>query len=205
MYVSPRTPESSKICYSLPFDGGGSLPSPTRGGGSFAKGLLCVGIISFVAGCAIEPPKREGGPLVSERRSCFTPLSRYGNPQYYEVFGKRYYPLRSSRGFVETGLASWYGPGYHGRRTSNGEVYNMYQLTAAHKLLPLPTYAEVYNLQNGRKAVVKINDRGPFYKNRIIDLSYGAARKLGIVTSGTSLVQVRALDHCAPRLPSAGR
>lgn len=127
------------------------------------------------------------------------PHSRYGNPDSYVVFGKRYHVKRSSVGHVERGIASWYGTKFHGRRTSSGEPYNMYAMTAAHKSLPLPTYAEVTNLENGRKITVKINDRGPFKDNRIIDLSYVAAKKLGIAGAGTGLVEVRAINPATPR------
>ena len=121
--------------------------------------------------------------------------SRYGNPPSYEVFGKRYYVLDSSAGFKQKGLASWYGTKFHGQRASSGEKYNMYAMTAAHKTLPLPTYVEVTNLENGRKAVVKVNDRGPFHDGRIIDLSYAAATKLGVVATGTAPVEIRALGQ----------
>lgn len=119
------------------------------------------------------------------------PRSKYGNPAHYDVFGKRYYTLTSSRGYHEKGVASWYGTKFHGKRTSSGEAYDMYAMTAAHKTLPLPTYVEVTNLNNGRKVIVKVNDRGPFHDNRLIDLSYSAATKLGIVAKGTGLVDVR--------------
>ncbi|NNJ97280.1 MAG: septal ring lytic transglycosylase RlpA family protein [Gammaproteobacteria bacterium] len=119
--------------------------------------------------------------------------SKYGNPPSYEVFGKRYYVMDGSKGFKQKGHASWYGTKFHGQRASSGETYNMYAMTAAHKTLPLPTYVEVKNLANGRKAVVKVNDRGPFHDGRIIDLSYAAATKLGVVATGTAPVEVRAL------------
>lgn len=122
------------------------------------------------------------------------PRSKYGNPASYEVFGRRYYTLASSENYVERGKASWYGTKFHGRRTSSGEPYDMYAMTAAHKTLPLPSYAEVTNLENGRKVVVKINDRGPFHDDRLIDLSYSAATKLGIIDKGTGLVEVRAVS-----------
>ncbi len=120
--------------------------------------------------------------------------SKYGNPKSYVVFGKRYYVLNSSRGYEERGVASWYGRKFHGRRTSSGETYDMYAMTAAHKSLPLPTYVQVTNLQNGRRTVVRVNDRGPFHGNRLIDLSHSAARKLGIIEKGTGLVSIRALQ-----------
>lgn len=126
------------------------------------------------------------------------PRSRYGNPRSYRVHGKRYYTLATSDGYRERGIASWYGTKFHGRRTSSGEAYDMYAMTAAHKTLPLPTYARVTNLGNGRSVVVRINDRGPFHSNRIIDLSYAAAWKLGILANGTGYVEVTALD---PRRP----
>lgn len=126
------------------------------------------------------------------------PRSRYGNMASYEVFGKRYYTLKSSQGYKERGVASWYGNKFHGRKTSSGEKYNMYAMTAAHKTLPLPTYVEVTNLENGQQIIVKVNDRGPFHQNRIIDLSYVAAKKLGITRKGTGLVEVRAVNPSEP-------
>ena len=124
----------------------------------------------------------------------FEPRSRYGNPPFYDVFGKRYYVLSSSTAYVERGVASWYGPGFHKIRTSTGEPYDMYGMTAAHKTLPLPAYVRVTNLQNGRSVVVRVNDRGPFVDNRIIDLSYTAAAKLDMLRNGTAMVEVRAID-----------
>jgi rare lipoprotein A len=126
------------------------------------------------------------------------PLSRYGNPASYVVNGKRYYTMPSSKSYKERGLASWYGTKFQGKRTSSGETYDFYAMTAAHRSLPLPTYVEVENLQNGRSVIVKVNDRGPFHQNRIIDLSYTAAVKLGILGYGTGLVEVRAIDTSEP-------
>jgi len=122
------------------------------------------------------------------------PRSRYGNPETYEVFGKKYRVMKSARGHVERGLASWYGPGFHAERTSSGEPYNMYSMTAAHKTLPIPSYVRVTHLGNGRSVVVRVNDRGPFVGNRIIDLSYTAAYKLGMIGSGTAPVEIRVLQ-----------
>jgi rare lipoprotein A len=122
------------------------------------------------------------------------PRSKRGNPKFYEVFGKRYFVLPSADGYVERGVASWYGPTFHGERTSMGESYDMYAMTAAHKTLPLPAYARVTNLRNGKSVVVRVNDRGPFVANRIIDLSYTAASKLGMLREGTTLVEVRAIS-----------
>jgi len=121
------------------------------------------------------------------------PPSKYGNPTSYDVLGKRYYTLASSQGYQEKGIASWYGSKFHGRRTSSGEMYDMYAMTAAHKTLPLPSYLEVTNLSNGRMVIVKVNDRGPFHDNRLIDLSYTAAKKLGIIGHGTGMVKIRAI------------
>lgn len=129
--------------------------------------------------------------------------SPYGNPGYYEVDGQRYYVMASSKGYVERGIASWYGSKFHGRRTSSGEPYDMNAMTAAHTTLPIPTYVEVTNLRNGRKVIVKVNDRGPFLRNRLIDLSYVAAAKLGIVADGTGLVEIQAIDPAAFDAPAA--
>ncbi len=116
----------------------------------------------------------------------------------YTVLGRTYQPYLASRGYEERGLASWYGPQFHGRLTSNGEVYDMHKMTAAHKLLPLGTWVEVTNLSNHKKAVVRINDRGPFVDGRIIDLSKAAAGKLGVIGPGTAPVVVRALGSRPP-------
>lgn len=121
------------------------------------------------------------------------PLSRYGNPDSYEVFGKRYFVLDSARGYRERGGASWYGKKFHGRRTSSGEAYDMYEMTAAHRTLPLPSYVRVTHLGNGRSAIVRVNDRGPFHEDRIIDLSYAAAARLGLTEKGHARVEVEAL------------
>ncbi|MGD9593079.1 MAG: septal ring lytic transglycosylase RlpA family protein [Candidatus Berkiella sp.] len=122
------------------------------------------------------------------------PQSRYGNPYKYEVFGKHYYTLPHSKGYAAEGTASWYGRKFHGQRTSSGEQYDMYGMTAAHRSLPLPTYAKIENLKNGKEVIVKINDRGPFVHDRLIDLSYAAAKKLGIHASGTGKVRITAID-----------
>jgi len=134
------------------------------------------------------------------------PYSKYGNPRSYQVAGKTYYVLADHSGYHERGQASWYGTKFHGRRTSSGEPYDMYAMTAAHKTLPIPSYVEVTNLDNGRKAIVRVNDRGPFIDGRIIDLSYAAAKKLGVYDSGTARVEVRALELSEPatgRSPAA--
>lgn len=133
----------------------------------------------------------------------YEPKSKWGNPSSYSVLGKTYYTLESSKDYVQRGHASWYGTKFHGKRTSSGEPYDMYAMTAAHKTLPLPSYVEVENLDNGKKIVVKVNDRGPFHAGRIIDLSYVAAMKLGIAQQGTGRVEVRALDVSGDILASS--
>jgi rare lipoprotein A len=130
------------------------------------------------AGCSLNP---ENGSSRSSAKSS------------YVVYGQRYQILPKSDGFVQRGIASWYGRKFHGRRTSSGEIYDMYAMTAAHKRLPIPCEVEVTNLANGRHTVVRINDRGPFVGNRIIDLSYAAAKQLGMLSKGTAPVEIRAI------------
>ena len=119
--------------------------------------------------------------------------SAKGNPPFYQVAGKRYTVLASAAGYRERGVASWYGRDFHGKSTSTGERYDMYAMSAAHKTLPLPCYARVTNLSNGRSVVVRINDRGPFVSNRVIDLSYTAASRLDMIRNGTAFVEVQTL------------
>lgn len=169
-------------------------------------------IMFLTSGCgqvSVKPSSRDSAPSrnvdVSRIPNAVPknePKSRYGNPESYVVFGKRYYVMESSKGYVEKGIASWYGTKFHGRRTSSGETYDMYAMTAAHKSLPLPTYVKVTNLNNGKQIIVKVNDRGPFHENRIIDLSYVAAQKLDIVRNGTGLVEVEALQPGQPAGPT---
>jgi rare lipoprotein A len=122
------------------------------------------------------------------------PRSKYGNPASYVVNGRSYHVLANASGYTKRGIASWYGRKFHGHRTSSGERYDMFAMTAAHKTLPLPTYVRVTNLKNHRQVIVKVNDRGPFHDNRLIDLSYAAATKLGIAANGTGLVEVETID-----------
>jgi rare lipoprotein A len=143
------------------------------------------------------PPPATAPPAAADTAPRAEPRSRHGNPPFYDVFGKRYYVLSSSASYLERGVASWYGPGFHKERTSTGEPYDMYGMTAAHKTLPLPAYVRVTNLQNGRSVVVRVNDRGPFVDNRIIDLSYTAASRLDMLRNGTAMVEVRALEFPA--------
>ncbi|MEE8427927.1 MAG: septal ring lytic transglycosylase RlpA family protein [Gammaproteobacteria bacterium] len=156
----------------------------------------------FVSACSTTWPRHDGGPssqavdisAVQDAVPRPEPRSRHGNPEHYSAFGKHYYVRKSSLGFVQKGIASWYGTKFHRRRTANGERYDMYAMTAAHTSLPIPTYVRVTNLGNNRSVVVRINDRGPFIDNRIIDLSYVAAAKLGMLKKGTALVEVRAIN-----------
>jgi rare lipoprotein A len=132
------------------------------------------------------------------------PRSRYGNPDTYSVWGKSYRVLPSAEGYRAEGLASWYGQKFHGHRTSSGESFDMYRFTAAHRSLPLPTYARVTNLDNGKSLVVRVNDRGPFHEDRIIDLSWAAAVRLGIEQAGTGRVRVEAISATpAPNVPAS--
>lgn len=121
------------------------------------------------------------------------PQSVPGEPAPYKVWGNWYQPMNTADGFTERGIASWYGKDFHGKKTSNGEVYNMYAMTAAHKTLPLGTYVRVRNLDNGKEVDVRVNDRGPFVAGRIIDLSYAGAKALDMVGPGTARVEVTAL------------
>jgi len=121
------------------------------------------------------------------------PITRAGNPPKYKVLGKSYTLLPRTEGYEQKGTASWYGRKFHGRKTANGEIYDMYGMSAAHKTLPIPSYVEVTNLSNGRSAIVRVNDRGPFAHDRIIDLSYAAAIKLGVFKTGTAKVRVKSI------------
>ena len=139
------------------------------------------------------PPPAPSEANASGVTSAVPPRSARGNPPFYEVLGKRYHVLPTSAGYVQRGVASWYGPDFHGLATSSGERYDMNAMTAAHTTLPLPTWVEVTNLENGKHVVVKVNDRGPFVKNRLIDLSFAAATALDMVGTGTTRVEVRAV------------
>jgi len=157
--------------------------------------LIC--ILTILLSACGDNTRRDSGPsgpvdLSSVRNAVpkHERQTRAGNPHTYVVFGKRYYVKRSNKNYRSRGIASWYGRKFHGRKTSNGETYNMYAMTAAHKTLRIPTYVRVTNLENGKIIIVRVNDRGPFVSNRIIDLSYAAAHKLGITRKGTGLVKI---------------
>jgi len=146
----------------------------------------------LLGGCTFGIPIGHNTPGVSELSA--STRSKSGNPSSYVVMGKRYYVMDEARGFAQRGVASWYGRKFHGRKTSSGEIYNMYAMTAAHKTLPLPSLVRVENLENGRSVVVKVNDRGPFVDDRIIDLSYAAAEKLDMVGPGTARVEISVVE-----------
>ena len=149
-------------------------------------------LTAALGGCSFGVPIGDRGSQQGSGAPATMP-AKQGNPSSYVVFGKRYYVLDSSEGFVQRGIASWYGTKFHGRPTSSGEIYNMHAMTAAHKPLPIPVYVHVRNLDNGRSTVVRVNDRGPFIPGRIIDLSYAAAKKLGVDGPGTANVEISVL------------
>lgn len=139
-----------------------------------------------------EPTFTYEEPLMEDMMPRYEPYRSF-NFRPYEVLGKRYYPMQTGKGYEQEGLASWYGQKFHGHLTSNGEAYNMFMMTAAHKTLPLPSFVKVTNLSNGKTAVVRVNDRGPFHEDRIIDLSYAAAKKLGYQKHGTARVKLEVI------------
>lgn len=148
----------------------------------------------------LDNPKEDGAPEKASVKSfkqakpTDEPLSRYGNPAAYQVNDQHYEVKSSAKGYCERGLASWYGTKFHKKRTSSGEPYDLYAMTAAHKTLPLPTYMAVKNLLNSKEIIVKVNDRGPFHDDRIIDLSFAAASELDMLPAGTAPVEIRALS-----------
>lgn len=175
--------------------------------------LLALGSALLLSACSTKPSRYQHAqdfhpkPVeladfekIKEPTPRVEPRSTIGNPESYKVLGKRYKVMPSAKGYKEQGEASWYGMKFHGHRTSNGEIYDVYQYTAAHKSLPLPSYVKVTRLDTGQSVVVRVNDRGPFHKGRIIDLSYVAAKKLGIDKLGVAKVEVEALlpEHSAP-------
>jgi rare lipoprotein A len=183
--------------------------------------LAALILLALLGGCtSLPPPHRAPEPATPAAPNLPTPAppldpdnipdavpraeprSVHGNPPYYDVFGQRYTVLATSEGFVERGVASWYGPTFHGKSTSSGEPYDMYAMTAAHRTLPLPCYARVTNLSNGRSVIVRINDRGPFASNRIIDLSYTAAAKLDMIRPGTAFVELRTISTLGSPIPA---
>jgi rare lipoprotein A len=157
--------------------------------------LIMLPTLLLVAGCARKiPPPPFRGPDAA-------PGATVPTARPYTVLGQTYHPLTSADGFVEEGVASWYGPGFHAKRTASGEIYNMYALTAAHRILPMQTKIRVTSLKNGKSVVLRVNDRGPFVKDRIVDLSYAAAQKLDMIRPGTARVRVEALGRWPGGMP----
>ncbi|MFI4957067.1 MAG: septal ring lytic transglycosylase RlpA family protein [Gammaproteobacteria bacterium] len=172
--------------------------------------------LALLIGCASSPKfggsDKDSAPAspqdvsnVPEPTPKHEAYSKYGNPTSYKALGREYKVWDTHLGYEEEGIASWYGTKFHGKRTSSGEAYDMYSMTAAHKNLPIPSYVRVTNLDNNKSTVVRVNDRGPFATGRIIDLSYAAAAKLGILNMGTGRVKVEAIDakNHPKRLPEA--
>ena len=180
--------------------------------------LLAALMLTALAGCALEPKHiggshgddGPGGPLpadldrIADARPRSEPLNPGANSPY-TALGRKYVPFQSPTPYRQRGIATWYGRKFHGKPTSSGERYDMYAMTAAHTILPIPSYARVTNLSNGRSIVVRVNDRGPFHAERIIDLSYAAAYKLGFVNAGSARVEVEAIlpRSSAARMPPA--
>ena len=176
------------------------------------KPLHLIGLLLLLSACVSRPvydsaPSQSGSTvpmnLPDDPIPRDEPRSRHGNGPYYRVYEHTYAVLDTNYGYRERGVASWYGKKFHGQPTSNQETYNMYAMTAAHKSLPLPSYVRVRNLRNGKSVVVRVNDRGPFVDNRLIDLSYAAAIKLDMITDGTSLVEVTAISFDKARAQAA--
>jgi rare lipoprotein A len=168
------------------------------------KTLSALFLFAMLASCGSNEvtdsaPSGSVGRLPDDAIPRPEPKGRYGNGPVYEVFDVKYTVMDSAYGYKERGVASWYGKKFHGELTSSREVYDMYAMTAAHKTLPLPTYVQVRNLSNNKTVVVRVNDRGPFVDNRIIDLSYSAALKLDVVQNGTGLVEVTAINFDEPK------
>ena len=151
-------------------------------------------VVPPMTGPTPPPPSRQDLDAIPDAVPRPEVRSLRGNPPFYEVMGQRYTVLATPAGYKERGVASWYGPNFHAKSTSLGDPYDMYAMTAAHKTLPIPAYVRVTNLDNGRSVVLRVNDRGPFVGNRIIDLSYTAAYKLDMLRAGTAFVEVEALE-----------
>lgn len=164
------------------------------------KTLIAILLISLIAACSSTgskdgaPKKRLNPNKIKDAKPRYEPIKRAGNKNPYTVFGKTYHLLPNNKNYKEHGVASWYGTKFHGRPTANGEKYDLYKMTAAHTRLRIPSYVRVTNKGNGRSAIVRVNDRGPFHGNRIIDLSYAAAVKLGFAEKGTANVIVESIE-----------
>lgn len=174
--------------------GKGTRHSPNRAPALLVL-LVMLPALLLAASCARKiPPHPARGPDAAP--GAIAPTARP-----YTVLGQTYHPLTSADGFAEEGIASWYGPQFHAKRTASGEIYNMYELTAAHRILPMQTKIRVTSLENGKSVVLRVNDRGPFVKDRIVDLSYAAAQKLDMIRPGTARVRVEALGRWPGGMP----
>ncbi len=178
--------------------------------------VILIGLSALWLASCVSQPHRQAAVKADQATGTYTralPASslpnghggthKTGKP--YRIAGQWYYPMQSAASYDQTGVASWYGRDFHGRKTANGERYDMHALSAAHKTLPMPTLVRVTNLDNGRSVVVRVNDRGPFVKGRLIDLSYAAARQLGYIDRGTARVRVQTLDQRPPTQASAAQ
>ena len=190
------------------------FPSKTRRDSEYLTRVFlaacALAYLALISGCTTSPSmpiiteEKDSGPPapvdvshISEPVPRVEPRTRAGNSNPYKVLGKTYYLVQDPAGYKEKGVASWYGRKFHGKRTANGEIYSMYGMTAAHRTLPIPSYVRVTNLKNNRSTIVRVNDRGPFHGNRIIDLTYAAAKKLGFEKLGTAEVLVEYIDPAA--------
>jgi rare lipoprotein A len=166
---------------------------------------LALALILLVSACGSSPQRggyyKDDGPGANPPANLASipdavprsePLHKYAN-RPYEVLGKKYVPLASVQPFTQRGVASWYGKKFHGQKTSSGETYDMYAMTAAHPILPIPSYARVKSVRTGKEVIVRINDRGPFHSGRVIDLSYAAAYRLGLIGAGSGEVEIEAI------------
>lgn len=175
------------------------------------RAVCTLTVLTLGMGACAQFPSQDHGPAypvdlsqIPNAVPRYEPRSPYGNPASYSVDGETYHVLPDCAGYHARGIASWYGSKFHGGRTSDGETYDMYAMTAANKVLPLPCYVRVTDLENGKSVIVRVNDRGPFVKNRIIDLSYAAAARIGMLGAGTALVDVQAVTPGKPPPPGPG-
>ena len=181
------------------------------------RSAFCYSVLLLFGACASTPPLTppetgDGPPLLQRGGIADLPdpvvideaKSARGNPPSYTVLGRTYLVMDSAEGYHATGLASWYGRKFHGRSTSSGEAFDMFKLTAAHRSLPIPVFVRVTNLDNAKSTIVRVNDRGPFHAERLIDLSYAAAAKLGFADKGTARVRVEVVQAAEDFFLQAG-
>lgn len=173
------------------------MPAPVLSRDAMRNVMVLAAVLLLLAlcGCAKKQIASAPPPETVVRPAPVPPKAPKGTYKPYVINGKKYYPLAESDGFVQDGVASWYGRDFHGRKTANGETYDMYAMTAAHKILPMNTRVRVVNLENGRSAVLRVNDRGPFVGNRILDCSYKAAQELGFADKGLARIRLEAVPE----------